>query len=115
MIIIDNVNNDNLQKALKTLKKKWQDSKTVEQLRDRKYFTKPSAKKGKVEMIVSSRREEVSFVCSQKLADQISAFTNKINISNSKVYQYSELEKEFAELFDSTEMYILKENGLLYL
>ena len=39
MIIIDNVNNDNLQKALKTLKKKWQDSKTVEQLRDRKYFT----------------------------------------------------------------------------
>ena len=45
MIIIDNVNNDNLQKALKTLKKKWQDSKTVEELRDRKHFTKPSAKK----------------------------------------------------------------------
>lgn len=45
MIIIDNVNNDNLNKALKTLKKKWQDSKTVEELRDRKYFTKPSAKK----------------------------------------------------------------------
>ena len=45
MIIIDNVNNDNLQKALKTLKKKWHDSKTVEELRDRKYFTKPSAKK----------------------------------------------------------------------
>jgi len=77
--------------------------------------SKPSAKKGKVEMVISSRREEVSFVCAQKLADQISAFTNKINISNSKVYQYSELEKEFAELFDSAEMYILKENGLLYL
>jgi len=45
MIIIDNVNNDNLQKALKTLKKKWQDSKAVEELRDRKYFIKPSAKK----------------------------------------------------------------------
>ena len=45
MIIIDNINDDNLQKALKTLKKKWQDSKIVEELRDRKYFTKPSAKK----------------------------------------------------------------------
>ena len=45
MIRIDNINNDSLHKALKTLKKKWQDSKTVEQLRDRKNFTKPSAKK----------------------------------------------------------------------
>lgn len=45
MIIIDNVNNDNLQKALKVLKKKWQDSGASEELRDRKYYTKPSAKK----------------------------------------------------------------------
>jgi hypothetical protein len=66
-------------------------------------------------MIISGRREEVSFVCTQKLADQISAFISKINISNSKVYQYSELEKEFAELFDSAELYILREKGLLYL
>ncbi len=45
MIIIDNVNNENLQKALKVLKKKWQDSGASEELRDRKYYTKPSAKK----------------------------------------------------------------------
>jgi small subunit ribosomal protein S21 len=45
MIIIDNINNDNLQKALKVLKKKWQDSGASEELRDRKYYTKPSAKK----------------------------------------------------------------------
>lgn len=45
MIIIDNIREDNLNQALKKLKKKWQDSKTVEELRDRKYFTKPSAKK----------------------------------------------------------------------
>jgi small subunit ribosomal protein S21 len=45
MIIIDNVNNDNLPKALKVLKKKWQDSGASEELRDRKYYTKPSAKK----------------------------------------------------------------------
>lgn len=45
MIIIDNINNDNLQKALKVLKKKWQDSGASEELRERKYFTKPSAKK----------------------------------------------------------------------
>jgi radical SAM superfamily enzyme YgiQ (UPF0313 family) len=74
-----------------------------------------SAKKGKVEMIISSRRNEVSFVCSQKMAEHISSFTNKVNISNSKVYSYAELEKEFAELFDSAELYILRENGLLYL
>ncbi len=45
MIIIDNINDDNLQKALKVLKKKWQDSGASEELRDRKYYTKPSAKK----------------------------------------------------------------------
>lgn len=45
MIIIDNINNDNLQKALKQLKKKWDESGALTELRERKYFTKPSAKK----------------------------------------------------------------------
>jgi small subunit ribosomal protein S21 len=44
MLIID-VKEGNIDKALKKLKRKWQDSKAVEQLRDRKQYTKPSVTK----------------------------------------------------------------------
>ena len=44
MLIID-VKEGNIDKALKKLKRKWQDSKAVEQLRDRKEYTKPSVTK----------------------------------------------------------------------
>ena len=45
MIIIENIRQDNLNQALKKLKKKWEDSGALLELRERKYFTKPSAKK----------------------------------------------------------------------
>ncbi len=76
---------------------------------------KSTTKKGKVEVLISSKREEISFVCSQKMAQQILDFTTRINISNSKVFQFSELQSEFTDIFGSAEIYILKENGLLYL
>ena len=41
MLIID-VKDGNIDKALKKLKRKWQDSKAVDQLRERKEFKKPS-------------------------------------------------------------------------
>lgn len=44
MLIID-VKDGNIDKALKKLKRKWQDSKAVEQLRERKEYTKPSVTK----------------------------------------------------------------------
>lgn len=44
MLIVD-VRDGNIDKALKKLKRKWQDSKAVEQLRDRKEYTKPSVRK----------------------------------------------------------------------
>lgn len=74
---------------------------------------KASAKKGKVEVLICGRRENVSFVCSQKIAKDIEELCSKINIFKEKVHTYAELEKEFAELFGSAEMYILRENGLL--
>ena len=47
MIIIENIRQENLNQALKKLKKKWEDSGTLLELRDRKYFEKPSSKKRK--------------------------------------------------------------------
>ena len=47
MIIIENIRQDNLNQALKKLKKKWEDSGVLLELRDRKYFEKPSSKKRK--------------------------------------------------------------------
>lgn len=44
MLIVE-VRDGNIDKALKKLKRKWQDSKAVEQLRDRKEYTKPSVRK----------------------------------------------------------------------
>lgn len=44
MLIVD-VRDGNIDKALKKLKRKWQDSKAVEQLRDRKEYIKPSVRK----------------------------------------------------------------------
>ena len=47
MIIIENIRQENLNQALKKLKKKWEDSGTLLEWRDRKYFEKPSSKKRK--------------------------------------------------------------------
>ncbi len=44
MLIVD-VKNGNIEYALKQYKRKVQNSKQIEELRDRKEFTKPSVKK----------------------------------------------------------------------
>ena len=44
MLIVD-VKNGNIESALKQYKKKVQSSKQIEELRERKNFTKPSVKK----------------------------------------------------------------------
>jgi len=74
-----------------------------------------SAKKGKAEIVIVNKKENVSFVCSQQLANDIIEFTNKVNIQNSKVFTYSELQNDFASFFESAELYVLRENGLLFL
>lgn len=49
MLIIDSKDCENIDKALKKYKKKYEKSRTLNQLRDRQSFTKPSVR----------RREEV--------------------------------------------------------
>lgn len=49
MLIIDSKDCENIDKALKKYKKKFEKSRTLNQLRSRQHFTKPSV----------SRREEV--------------------------------------------------------
>ena len=44
MIIIDNIDG-NIEKALKKLKRKWDNSKAIFELRDRQSYTKPSETK----------------------------------------------------------------------
>jgi len=45
MIIVEVKGNDNLEKCLKKFKKKFESTKIVKELRDRKYFTKKSEKR----------------------------------------------------------------------
>lgn len=45
MLIIDSKDCENIDKALKKYKKKFERSKTLLQLRERQHFTKPSVKK----------------------------------------------------------------------
>ncbi|OUU00968.1 MAG: 30S ribosomal protein S21 [Bacteroidetes bacterium MED-G17] len=47
MLQINIAPNDNLEKALKQLKKKFKRTKTLEELRERKQFIKPSVKRRK--------------------------------------------------------------------
>lgn len=59
MLIVE-VRDGNIDKALKKLKRKWQDSKAVEQLRDRKEYTKPSVRKRlELEKAVRSNLKEI--------------------------------------------------------
>ncbi|MBO9595743.1 MULTISPECIES: 30S ribosomal protein S21 [Niabella] len=44
MLIIDSKDCENIDKALKKYKKKFEKSKTLLQLRERQHFTKPSVK-----------------------------------------------------------------------
>lgn len=45
MLIIDSKDCENIDKALKKYKKKYEKSRTLNQLRDRQAFTKPSVKR----------------------------------------------------------------------
>lgn len=45
MLIIDSKDCENIDKALKKYKKKYEKSRTLNQLRDRQAFTKPSIKR----------------------------------------------------------------------
>jgi len=45
MIIVNVENGTSLEKALKTLKRKWDKSKAMKELRERKEFTKKSVKR----------------------------------------------------------------------
>ena len=45
MLIIDSKDCENIDKALKKYKKKYEKSRTLNQLRDRQYFTKPSVRR----------------------------------------------------------------------
>jgi small subunit ribosomal protein S21 len=61
MLIIP-VEGDNIERALKNFKKKVEKTKLVKQLRDRKYFNKPSEKKRSIKLkaiyVEGKRREE---------------------------------------------------------
>ena len=45
MLIIDSKDCENIDKALKKYKKKYEKSRILNQLRDRQYFTKPSVRR----------------------------------------------------------------------
>ena len=45
MIVVKVENGTSLEKALKTLKRKWDKSKAIKELRERKEFTKKSVKR----------------------------------------------------------------------
>lgn len=45
MLIIDSKDCENIDKALKKYKKKYEKSRTLNQLRERQHFTKPSVKR----------------------------------------------------------------------
>ena len=47
MLIINVKENESIDRALKRYKRKFQDSGTLKELRQRKYFTKPSVKRRK--------------------------------------------------------------------
>lgn len=59
MLIIDSKDCENIDKALKKYKKKFEKAKTLVQLRERQSFTKPS---------VTRRAEKLKAIYKQKLA-----------------------------------------------
>lgn len=58
MLIIDSKDCENIDKALKKYKKKYEKSKTLLQLRERQTFTKPSVKR-RTEVLKAIYRQQV--------------------------------------------------------
>lgn len=58
MLIIDSKDCENIDKALKKYKKKYEKSRTLNQLRDRQSFTKPSVRR-RTEVLKAVYRQQV--------------------------------------------------------
>ncbi|RYE25141.1 MAG: 30S ribosomal protein S21 [Sphingobacteriales bacterium] len=58
MLIIDSKDCENIDKALKKYKKKYEKSRTLNQLRSRQAFTKPSVKR-RTEMLKAVYRQQL--------------------------------------------------------
>lgn len=65
MLIIDSKDCENIDKALKKYKKKYEKSRTLNQLRERQSFTKPSVKR-RTEVLKAIYRQQLA---SGKLED----------------------------------------------
>lgn len=65
MLIIDSKDCENIDKALKKYKKKYEKSRTLNQLRERQSFTKPSVKR-RTEVLKAVYRQQLA---SGKLED----------------------------------------------
>ncbi len=57
MLIIDTKDSENIDKALKKYKKKFEKAQTLKQLRERKTFTKPSVKR-RMEILKAVYKQE---------------------------------------------------------
>ena len=60
MLIIDVKDAESIDRALKKYKKKFEQSQTLRQLRNRKYFTKPSVKRRSEILKAVYRQEYIS-------------------------------------------------------
>ncbi len=58
MLIIDSKDCENIDKALKKYKKKYEKSRTLNQLRDRQAFTKPSVRR-RTEVLKAVYRQQI--------------------------------------------------------
>lgn len=59
MLIIDSKDCENIDKALKKYKKKYEKSRTLNQLRERQAFTKPSVKR-RAQVLKAVYRQQLS-------------------------------------------------------
>jgi len=59
MLIIDSKDCENIDKALKKYKKKYEKSRTLNQLRDRQSFTKPSVRR-RTEVLKAIYKQQIA-------------------------------------------------------
>jgi small subunit ribosomal protein S21 len=59
MLIIDSKDCENIDKALKKYKKKYEKSRTLNQLRERQSFTKPSVRR-RMEVLKAVYRQQIA-------------------------------------------------------
>ena len=76
---------------------------------------KPSAKKSKVALCISSKKTDLNFQCSAETGKMILDLVQRCSMYNPALESYSVLEKDFEILFSQAEMMLLKQYGLLIL